>query len=190
MKEYLKPIVLFKGKRYAGKDGDSHDDVIAANSLTPHGQEQRGFSPNTNGGFMTRDQAENWLMNHDPATYRRWRQIAGAGEKIHSGAYAQAIQKGRHMINLSNKKAIIWDMGLFTEQALRLLRDCAEVKYYCPCFDAFPEPFKAKISEGLDGMERIHYFFDHLDAADFVFMPETCCFDIYNHLVKLGIPVA
>jgi phosphoribosylamine-glycine ligase len=93
-------------------------------------------------------------------------------------------------MNLSNKKALVYDLGLFTENALRLLRDCASVKYFVPWADAFPEPFKAKIGEGLDGMERVGNFEEHLDEADFIFVPDTLCAGLVEWLKKHEYPVA
>ena len=93
-------------------------------------------------------------------------------------------------MNLSNKKAIVYDLGLFTENALRLLRDCAEVKYFVPWTDAFPEPFKAKIGEGLDGLERVSSFEDHIDGADFIFVPDTTSAGLVEWLKKHDYPVA
>ncbi len=93
-------------------------------------------------------------------------------------------------MNLRHMHALVYDLGLFTENALRLLRDCASVKYFVPWVDAFPEPFKAKIGEGLDGMERIVSFEEHLDAADFVFVPDTLCAGLVEWLKKHDYPVA
>ncbi len=93
-------------------------------------------------------------------------------------------------MNLSNKHALVYDLGLFTENALRLLRDCAEVLYFVPWADAFPEPFKAKIGDGLDGMERVRSFEEHLDGADFIFVPDTLCAGMVEWLKKHEYPVA
>lgn len=189
MKDHLKPIVIFKGKRYVGKTGDTHADIIRANNLVTGGEAQRGFTSSENGSFMTREQAEQWMQAHEPGVYRRWTGNVGKDKRLHSEDYATAVNKSITG-DLKNKKVIVWDHGLFTENALRLLRDCAEVKYFCPCFDAFPEPFKAKIGENIDGMERIHYFFDHLENADFIFVPDTYCFDIVEWLKKHEYPCA
>ncbi len=93
-------------------------------------------------------------------------------------------------MNLKTKHALVYDLGLFTENALRLLRDCAHVKYFVPWADAFPEPFKAKIGDGLDGMERVRSFEKHLDEADFIFVPDTLCADLVEWLKKHDYPVA
>jgi hypothetical protein len=87
-------------------------------------------------------------------------------------------------MSLKSKHALVYDLGLFTENALRLLRDCASVKYFVPWQDAFPEPFKAKIGEGLDGMERVGSFEEHLDEADFIFVPDTTCARLVEWLRK------
>ena len=97
--------------------------------------------------------------------------------------------RGKTM-NLRSKHALVYDLGLFTENALRLLRDCASVKYFVPWVDAFPEPFKAKIGEGLDGMERVNSFEEHLDGADFIFVPDTLCAGLVEWLKKHDYPVA
>lgn len=96
-------------------------------------------------------------------------------------------------MNLKNTRVLVYDLGLFTEQALRLLRDCAEVWYFCPWIDAFPEPFQEKIGDGLDGMQSIKYFFEFkkkLKKTDFIFLPDTLCWDIAADLRDQGYPVA
>lgn len=93
-------------------------------------------------------------------------------------------------MNLSNKHALVYDLGLFTENALRLLRDFASVKYFCPWQEAFVEPFKQKIGEGLDDMERVPAFWDHVEEADLIFLPDTTCADITEYLKAHDYPVA
>lgn len=94
------------------------------------------------------------------------------------------------MVSLSHCKVLCYDLGLFTESALRFLRDCASVRYFCPWISAFPEPFDCKIGDGLDGMERIEYFWDHVDDADLIFVPDTMCSDVVEYLRKHNYPVA
>lgn len=93
-------------------------------------------------------------------------------------------------MDLKNKHALVYDFGLFTENALRLLRDFASVKYFCPWAEAFPEPFRMKIGEGLDGMERVATFWDHVDRADLIFVPDTACSDMTEYLKEHDYPVA
>jgi phosphoribosylamine-glycine ligase len=93
-------------------------------------------------------------------------------------------------MSLKDKHVLVYDLGLFTEQSLRLLRDCAEVKYFIPWVEAFPELFKEKVGEGLDGLERVDYFWDHVDKADFIFAPDTHSSDIVQFLRRHDYPVA
>jgi hypothetical protein len=93
-------------------------------------------------------------------------------------------------MNLSNKTCLVYDLGLFTENALRLVRDCASVKYYVPNREAFPEPFRGLIGKGLDGLERVESFEDHVDGADFIFVPDTTCGPLVEWLKKHAYPVA
>jgi hypothetical protein len=93
-------------------------------------------------------------------------------------------------MSLKAAHVLVYDLGLFTEQALRLLRDCAEVKYFVPWTSAFPEIFKEKIGDGLDGLERVDYFWDHVDKADFIFVPDTHCSDVVQFLRRHNYPVA
>lgn len=50
-------------------------------------------------------------------------------------------------MNLKNKHFLVYDLGLFTENASRLSRDYASVKYFYPWVESFSEPFKLKIGE-------------------------------------------
>jgi hypothetical protein len=93
-------------------------------------------------------------------------------------------------MSLKDKHVLVYDLGLFTEQSLRLLRDVAEVKYFVPWVSAFPEIFREKIGEGLDGLERVDYFWDHVDKADMIFVPDTHCSDIVQFLRRHEYPVA
>lgn len=90
---------------------------------------------------------------------------------------------------LDKVKVLVYDLGLFPEMALRLLRDCAEVKYYVPWADAFPEVIKANIGENLDGLDKIETFWDYVDEADLIFIPDTLCSDVTEYLKKHGYPV-
>jgi hypothetical protein len=71
-------------------------------------------------------------------------------------------------VSLSKLKCICIDLGLFTENAVRIAKDVAEFWYYIPCEEAFPEPFKSKIGKGLEGIERIRHWGKYVDKADFV----------------------
>ena len=93
------------------------------------------------------------------------------------------------MIPTNKKKVLVYDLGLFTEVALRLLRDCASVEYYVPWPDAFPEMIKAFIGKNFDGLDRIETFWDRVDSADLIYIPDTMCGDITEFLKKHDYPV-
>jgi len=93
-------------------------------------------------------------------------------------------------LDMSNKRCMVIDLGLFTENATRLARDCAEVWYYTVHEDPFPEPFQAKIGEGLDGIERVWHWSEYIDKADFIFVPDTMCGSLVEWLKEHGYPVA
>lgn len=94
------------------------------------------------------------------------------------------------MTDLSNKVALVYDLGLFTGVAERLARDCAKVYYYVPWEDAFPKMSKALIGEGLDNVERIRNFEDYVDMADFIVFPDTHCGSKVEFLRRQGYYVA
>lgn len=76
-------------------------------------------------------------------------------------------------MNLSNKTALIYDYGLFTEVGARLARDFAKVYYYVPWEEAFPHMSKALIGTGYGEMERIRNFEEYIDKADIIVFPDT-----------------
>jgi len=95
------------------------------------------------------------------------------------------------MPNLSKKQALIFDMGLFTEVAVRFARDFGSVKYFNPNYESFPKPFKEKTGEGLEGVERIGEveFWDSLDKADIIMFPDNTCAGIVEYLKRYEYPV-
>ena len=88
-----------------------------------------------------------------------------------------------------NKKVLIYDYGLFPEMGVRLARDFGTVWYFCHWQSAFPKSNLALVGEGLEGIERINYFWDYVDKADLIIFPDTHCHDIVEYLKKAGYPV-
>lgn len=95
-------------------------------------------------------------------------------------------------MNLKNKHVLLWDLGLFGECGVRFARDFASVKYFVPNFEAFKKPFKDKIGEGLEGVERIQEedFWKEVDKADMIFIPDNTCAGIVEYLKEHEYPVA
>ncbi len=93
-------------------------------------------------------------------------------------------------MNLHNKHVLILDLGLFPECGVRFAQDFASVKYYNPNYEAFKKPFKDKIGEGLEGIERVTDFWKHIDNSDMIFIPDNSCTDIVEYLKRYEYPVA
>ena len=93
-------------------------------------------------------------------------------------------------MNLSDKKALVMDCGLFTEMAVRLARDFGEVFYWTDWRDAFPEPFQSVIGRGLEGVERVKFWEEYVDKVDLIFIPDTMFSETTEFLKRHGYPVA
>ena len=91
---------------------------------------------------------------------------------------------------MRNKKCLVIDMGIFTESAVRLARDCEKVWYYSAWEKAFVDDLSGKIGDGLDGVERVGNFYDYLDQADFILCPDVFSGRLVEFLKKHGYPVA
>ena len=92
---------------------------------------------------------------------------------------------------MKNKKALVIDIGgLFPETAVRMLRDCASVKYFAEWREAFVGITRAKIGDNLDGIERVDNYEDHLDSSDMIFVPDTMCGSLVEFLKRHDYPVA
>ncbi len=82
------------------------------------------------------------------AAGRRRQTLSRAAREGAARAFPAGIEGSlMNSMDLRNKHCLVYDLGLFTENALRLVRDCASVKYYVPNSEAFPEPFKAQIGK-------------------------------------------
>ena len=94
-------------------------------------------------------------------------------------------------MNLSDKTVGFFDLGLWTENCLKVAQAAKEGIYHCPNYSAFPEPFKHKIGQ-FEGMDISMDFFDDLahDRYDMVFVPDTKCKGVVNLCRKIGIPTA
>jgi hypothetical protein len=93
------------------------------------------------------------------------------------------------MSDLKDKTICIHDYGLFASWALKLREYFGRVLYYCPFKSGFPKSTQYAIGTGLDGVERVVDFWDHLREVDIFFFPDVYDGDLQEHLRSLGFPV-
>ena len=80
--------------------------------------------------------------------------------------------------NLKTKSALVADHGLFMELAPRLARDFGEVKLFCPWMAGYPKAAPAFIGTGIEGVERVETFWDHVADADVIVLPDLYMADM------------
>ena len=92
--------------------------------------------------------------------------------------------------DLSKKRVLVLDHGLFVDMAARLGRDFGTV-WYCTAWEnQFPKRNAGSIGEGIDGIERIDSpFGPELDKADMVVVLDVYYGKLAHRLAKMGIPV-
>jgi len=78
-------------------------------------------------------------------------------------------------MNLKNKKALVWDRGLYTYLAQKLGESFGEVWYYLPQSDPYPKSPTAQIGVGLAELTRVYDFWKYVDLADVIVF-----FDCYD----------
>jgi hypothetical protein len=89
-------------------------------------------------------------------------------------------------VNLKTKTAIVVDNGLFLEIARTLAKDFKKVYYYMPWKNGFPKSNQYIVGEGIDGIERIHDFWDYKDEADIFIFPDIYDGDMQEELLRQG----
>jgi hypothetical protein len=91
----------------------------------------------------------------------------------------------------SEVNCIVYDQGLFFEQAVTLAKTFKSVKYCVPWESAFPKMNLAMIGYGFEdeGVEIVDSIFPHLEEADFVMFPDLNHGALQEYLVDQGIPV-
>ena len=88
------------------------------------------------------------------------------------------------MENLRSKSVLVADNGLFAELAPRLARDFGEVKYFMPWTSAYPKAAAAHVGLGLEGVERVATFWDHVPDADLVVFPDIYFSDAQDVVIN------
>jgi hypothetical protein len=81
------------------------------------------------------------------------------------------------MIDLSKKKCLIYDRGLYTFLGQKLAESFGECFYFMPESSPYPGSALSQIGEGLDGVERIDddMVWKCMDKSDMIFFPD--CYD-------------
>lgn len=93
------------------------------------------------------------------------------------------------MDDLKDKTILIRDYGLFASWAVKLTEYFGRVLYYCPYKSAFPRSQQYVIGTGLEGVERITNFWDHIEETDIFFFPDVYDGDLQVFLRAIGKPV-
>lgn len=94
------------------------------------------------------------------------------------------------MMDLSDKTIFVRDYGLFASWAQKLSESFGRVLYYCPYKSGFPRSQQYAIGTGLDGVERVSNFWDHVHEADIFFFPDVYDGDLQVYLREvMGKPV-
>lgn len=88
--------------------------------------------------------------------------------------------------NLKDKCAIIYDGGSQVEFALRMAKEFGKVYYFMEWQDAFPSSKNMSIGTGFEEIERIDYFWDHVDEADIIIFTSNSHDDLQIQLHKMG----
>ena len=91
--------------------------------------------------------------------------------------------------DLKSKCIFVVDYGLFASWALKLTEYFGRVLYFCPWKAGFPKSQQFSIGTGLEGVERVTNFWDHIEEADIFFFPDVYDGDLQEHLRDLGYPV-
>jgi predicted RNase H-like HicB family nuclease len=89
-------------------------------------------------------------------------------------------------IDLKEKVALVYDNGLFVEIAKTLSKSFKKVYYYMPWKNGFPKSNQYIVGQGIEGIERIHDFWDYVDKADIFIFPDIYDGDLQLELVRQG----
>ena len=88
--------------------------------------------------------------------------------------------------NLKEKVAIVYDNGLFLEIAKTLSKSFKKVYYYMPWKNGFPKSNQYIVGEGIEGVERIHNFWDYVPKGDIFIFPDIYDGDLQLELLRQG----
>lgn len=89
-------------------------------------------------------------------------------------------------MDFKNKKALVWDNGLFVHVAQRLAESFGEVLYGGNYVNAFPKSNSTLPGDGLPDIRRVLDFWKHKDEADLIVFPDVMYADMQEECVKQG----
>lgn len=92
-------------------------------------------------------------------------------------------------MNLSSKRVLCFDNGLFVSLAERLVGHFAEVGYYVPWESGFPDGRELIVGSGLDGIHRVKRFWDEYKDYDLFVFPDCWFGDLQDYLRSQGARV-
>lgn len=90
------------------------------------------------------------------------------------------------MSDFSGKTVCVVDNGLFVSIAEKLSESFRRVLYWMPWVNGFPKSNQLIVGEGIEGIERIRYLWDHVDEVDLFVFPDVYFGDIQEELVRRG----
>src|SRR5579885_3383625 len=77
-------------------------------------------------------------------------------------------------MDFSRNTVLVVDQGLYVHVAERLAESFGRVLYYCNGWrSAFPVSERFNIGAGLEGIERVANFWEHVESADLIVFPDT-----------------
>ena len=85
-----------------------------------------------------------------------------------------------------NKSVLVYDSGLFTSFAEVLTKHFAKVYYFAPWENGYAKSQSLQIGSGLDGVERVKYFWDVVNDVDLFIFTDYCFQDIQEELKRQG----
>lgn len=82
---------------------------------------------------------------------------------------------------------MVFDTGMASVNAAMALREhFGRVLVFVPWVSSFPTSNLREIGQGIPGIERVDYFFDHVDEVDLFVCLDVNMGDVQKHLRKLG----
>lgn len=88
--------------------------------------------------------------------------------------------------DLSSKSVLVYDNGLFISLAERLVGHFGKVGYFCPWVSGFPDGRELVIGSGLEGIDRVKYFWNELNNYDLFVFPDVWDGDVQEYLRSIG----